>query len=135
MSDDAKPRSGRSRSRRANVKGGRVHRHEVWTSEEEEAALLVRATELGVTVPRYLVERALAAEGGETLTERRAFLAEVYGIRRLLAANSNNLNQLTKAVNSGEPVRELAAPIRHSLDAIDRLVAQLDAMLRAEAAR
>jgi len=136
MSENEAPRSGRTRSRRANVQGGRKNRvAEVWADDAEAAALLVRAREANVTIPRLLVESALAPEGGATVTERRAFLAELYGVRRLLAANSNNLNQLTKAVNAGQPARELADPIRQTLAAIDGLIAQVDQMLRDEVIR
>ena len=58
MTDNA--RTATTRRRRANVKGGRVGEHRVKVSAEEEAALVKRATELDISVPRLLVESALA---------------------------------------------------------------------------
>lgn len=135
MSEDAAPRSGRTRRRRANVRGGRTHRHEVWASDEEEARLYALAQAQGVTIPRLLVERAVAPIGGATTTERREYVAQLYGLRRLLAANSNNLNQLTRAVNSGQPVGELESALLHTLAGIDRLIGQADELLRDEVMR
>jgi hypothetical protein len=97
-------------------------------SDEEEARAIVMAQEAGgVTIARVLVERAFAPEGGATSTERRDYLAELFRLRRLLAANSNNLNQITRAVNSGAP---LDAQIVHTLRSIDELTQAIDALLR-----
>ena len=49
----------KSRRRRANVDGGRMHRHEVKVSPEEEAQLLALAEKHRVTIPRLLIEAAL----------------------------------------------------------------------------
>ena len=60
-----------------------------------------RAGELGVSVPRLLVESALS--GVETPAERRAWIAGLFELRRLLATVANNVNQLAKVANtSGE---------------------------------
>lgn len=53
-----------TRRRRANVEGGRVHRHDVKVSAEEEAALLLRAQAKNISIPRLLVEAALADQAG-----------------------------------------------------------------------
>ena len=107
---ESRPRALRRR-RRANVTGGRRHRHEVWVSPEEELALLSRADEAHVTVPRLLVESALAP-AGETSSERRELAAEFFRAVRLLAALSNNVNQMAKATNAtGEVGRELSATV------------------------
>lgn len=133
MSEQVGAARSRSRRRRENVPGGRPHEHRVKLSDEEEARALVMAQEAGgVTIARVLVERAFAPEGGATSTERRDFLAELFRVRRLLAANSNNLNQITRAVNSGAP---LDSQIVHTLRAIDDLTATIDTMLRDAAVR
>ena len=60
-----------------------------------------RAGELGVSVPRLMVEAALS--GVETPAQRRAWIGELFELRRLLATVANNVNQLAKVANtSGE---------------------------------
>ena len=88
------------RKRQANVPGGRPVRLNLRLSEAEYAALKLAATELSVTVPRYLKEAALATSRGETLTERKALLQHLFELQRQLAAVGNNLNQLTRAFNA-----------------------------------
>lgn len=135
MSGEIAPRKVVRRRRANNPGGGRVAKHELWVSAAEEGALLARSGAEGMTIPRYVMERALSDEGGETLTERRVRVGELLRIRRLLAADSNNLNQLTRRVNAGESARDLDAQIARTLHAVDRALDSLDAVLRDEAAR
>lgn len=67
---------------------------------------MVAAAELGVTVPRFLKESALALSRGESATERRALITELFGVQRHLAAVGNNLNQIARGVNIDGAVRE-----------------------------
>ena len=76
-----------------------------------------------VTVPRLLVEAAMS-RSGESTTERRAVIAELLAVRRLLAAVSNNVNQLARHANSGDEFPEEAAA---TLQAVRRLVPRIDA--------
>ena len=115
-----------SRRRRANVRGGRQHRHEVKVSPEEEAMLLQRARAHRVTIPRLLVESALAEEAGETPTERRNAMAELFALHRLLAAISNNVNQMAKATNA---TGEVHAEMRSTLEAARRTAGRIDAAI------
>lgn len=116
------------RRRRANVPGGRRHSHEVKVTPEEEALLLQRAEAQRVTIPRLLVESALAPQG-ETPTQRRELLAEMFAVNRLLGNLANNVNQIAKATNAtgewqSETTATLSAVRRTSAridDAIDRL--------------
>src|SRR5690606_39396003 len=94
MSDEAPRARQLARRRRANVEGGRQHRHEVKVTPEEEGMLLRLAHEQRVTVPRLLVESALASGTSETPTERRNAMAQLFGLHRLLASVSNNVNQM-----------------------------------------
>ncbi|QUC01888.1 plasmid mobilization relaxosome protein MobC (plasmid) [Cellulosimicrobium cellulans] len=115
--DDVTEQTTRARSqkrqRRANVPGGRRHYHRVGVTPEEEAMLLQRAAAAKVTVPRLLVESALA-EHGETATDRAELLTELFHARRLLAAVSNNLNQVARATNAtGEIQAELTDTLRN----------------------
>ena len=67
----------------------------------ERDQLRARAAELGVSVPRLMVESALS--GVETSTDRRRQVAELFEVRRLLATVANNVNQLARSANmSGE---------------------------------
>lgn len=112
-----------SRRRRANVDGGRQHRHEVKVSPEEEGVLLRLAEAQHVTIPRLLVESALASGRSETPTERRNAMAELFALHRLLAAVSNNVNQMAKATNAtGEVQAELSA----TLKAVRRTARRID---------
>jgi len=111
-----------ARRRRANVEGGRPHRHEVKVSPEEEGILLRLAAEQRVTVPRLLVESTLTARS-ETPSERRNAMAELFALHRLLASISNNVNQMAKATNAtGEVQEELSA----TLSAVRRTALRID---------
>jgi hypothetical protein len=85
--------------RRRRVPGGRQHRHEVKVTPEEEAVLLRMALAQRVSVPRLLVESALAG-GGETASMRRDVIEELFAVHRLLATIANNVNQIAKATNA-----------------------------------
>jgi hypothetical protein len=118
----------RARRRRGNVDGGRVGRHNVKTSAEEEAVLQVRAKALNVTVPRLLVETALADGDGKTAVQRRDELTELFHMRRLLASVSNNVNQIARSVNAGHGVD---AELKNTLAAVDRVCGSLDEYMNA----
>ncbi len=95
---DTRP-TGRVRRGR-QTKPRRVYQ-QITLTEDERDQLRARAGELGVSVPRLMVESAL--EGQETPTERRQQVAELFEVRRLLATVANNVNQLARAANiSGE---------------------------------
>jgi hypothetical protein len=103
--------------------GGRRHKYTVRLSDEEKVRVEARALVAGVSVPRLLVEAALA-DDARTLSERRALIAEFLGARRLVAAVSNNVARLAETSGSGAEVpRELAA----TLHAAARVMARLDA--------
>jgi len=82
-----------------------------------------------VTVPRLLVESALAAASSETPTERRDAIAELFRLHRLLAAISNNVNQMAKVTNAtGEVQDELAATLRAVRRTAERIDAAIDGL-------
>jgi len=112
-----------SRRRRANVTGGRQHFHKVKVTPEEEAVLLRLSQAQRVTIPRLLVESALAVETSETPTERRNAMAELYTLHRLLAAISNNVNQMAKATNA---TGTLPAGLSATLRAVRSTGARID---------
>ena len=115
------------RRRRANVEGGRVGSHRVRTSPAEEALLVQLAAAQGVTVPRLLVESALAGDR-ETAVVRRDAIVELFAVRRLLAAVSNNVNQVARHANAGEV---FPAEASATLAAVRRLVPRIDAAVDA----
>jgi hypothetical protein len=113
------------RRRRANVAGGRQHSHRVLVTPEEEAQLVRLAEAQRVTVPRLLVESALSASG-ETPTQRREAMAELFAVRRLLAAVSNNVNQIARHANAGG---EFPADAAGTLHGVRRVVGRIDAAI------
>jgi hypothetical protein len=113
------------RRRRANASEARTHLHPVRVSEEEKQALLVRAAEQNVSVSRLLVESALA--GGEAPEGRRAVMAELFALRRLLATVANNVNQVAKATNiSGTVPDSAAGTLADARDLMARIDVALD---------
>lgn len=94
----------------------------VRVSEAEERQLQQLAAEQEVTVPRLLVESALAAVG-ETPSQRRAAMSELFAIRRQLAGVTTNVNQIARAVNTDGrlPVGSAAALAR-----IEEVVGRID---------
>jgi hypothetical protein len=95
---------------------------QVTLSPDEQRQLRRRAAELGVSVPRLLVESALS--GVETPAQRRAWIAELFELRRLLATVANNVNQLAKVANtSGELLA--GERLSHTLGDVDGLLVSL----------
>jgi len=116
---DARPK-GRVRRRR-EAAPRRVYQ-QVKLTEEERDQLRVRAAELGLSVPRLMVESALS--GVETPSERRRMVAELFETRRLLATVANNVNQLARSANiSGAVASERR--LDETLGEVDELVADL----------
>ncbi|MDJ0322097.1 MobC family plasmid mobilization relaxosome protein [Pseudarthrobacter sp. PS3-L1] len=111
------------KARRDNVEGGRKLVVKVWVTEAEKAALVVRAVQSNVTVPRLLFDSAFA-EAGESATDRRNVAAELLGIRTLLGAVSNNVNQIARHANA---MGEVPADAAATVEAVRRLMVRIDA--------
>jgi len=128
MNDHTAPTKKLTRRRRANVPGGRHHSHEVRVTPEEEAQLAQRAEAQRVSVPRLMIESALS-DTGETPTQRREAMTELFAIRRHLAGLTNNVNQLARLANTDGrlPVGTAAAlqDIRLVVDKIDATITEL----------
>ncbi len=103
---EARPQGRTRRGREAEPR--RVYQ-QVKLTEAEREQLRARAAELGVSVPRLLVESALS--GVETPTDRQRQIAELFEVRRLLATVANNVNQLARSANISGQV-----PAEHRLD-------------------
>src|SRR3954470_17873313 len=130
MSESDAPKRRLARRRRANIAGGRQHSHRVLVTPEEEAQLVQRAERQRISVPRLLIEAALA-EAGETPTQRRHAMVALFGLRRSLAGLAINVNQLAKQGNvTGRfPTEaEQALPeIRRAVDRVDAMIDELAA--------
>lgn len=127
MAEEALPARRFGRRRQANVPGGRPHKHVVKVSEADHARLVELAEEAGTTVPRLLVEAAFADRSAGTSTERRNALAELFRVYRLLAAVSNNVNQIARATNAtGEVHEDLVA----TLAAVRRTAERVDGAIK-----
>jgi hypothetical protein len=130
MSESQPPKRRLVRRRRANVRGGRQHAHRVLVTPEEEARLVQLAEAERVTVPRLLIEAALAG-GGETPTQRRHAMVALFGLRRSLAGLATNVNQLATYANvSGRFPREaddVLPDIRRAVERIDAAIDELSA--------
>lgn len=105
--------------------GARQHAHQVKVTAQEEAALTRLAAKHGVSVPRLLVESALAPTG-EGVGERRDAMRNLFALRRQLAGLATNVNQIAHAVNTDGrmPVGTAAA-----LGSIEDVVARIDAAI------
>lgn len=126
LSDESTERPRRlRRERRANVLGGRQHRHIVKVTPEEESLLLAKAQQARVSVPRLLVEAAMA-DGRETATDRQELAIQLFGAFRFLSALSNNINQMAKATNA---TGELPDGLGVTLGEVRRLAMRIDGLL------
>jgi Bacterial mobilisation protein (MobC) len=121
MSGDPDPHPIGRRRRAREIEPRRVQ-IQVKATEAEREQLRARAAELGVSVPRLMVESAL--QGVETPTDRRRMIAELFEVRRLLATVANNVNQLARSANiSGEVASEQR--LERTLGEVDELLGQL----------
>lgn len=120
-----------SRRRRENVEGGRQHHHKVKVTPEEEGMLLRLAEAQHVTIPRLLVEAALASDSSEPPIQRKEAMVELFALHRLLAAVSNNVNQIARATNAtGEVQAETAATLAKVREVAGRIDGAIDGMSR-----
>jgi hypothetical protein len=115
----------KGRVRRAREPVAREVIQKVKLTQKERDQLRARAAELGMSVPRLMVESALS--GVETPTERRRMVAELFDARRLLATVANNVNQLARSANISGQVHE-GQRLEQTLAEVDELVAELRAL-------
>ena len=121
---EARPKGRVRRGREAAPR--RVYQ-QVKLTEEEREQLRARAAELGMSVPRLMVESALSEVSWTPTERRRMQLAELFETRRLLATVANNVNQLARSANiSGQVAQERR--LEQTLVDVDELVAQLRAL-------
>jgi len=103
----------------------------VRVTKAEETQLAQLAAEQEVTIPRLLVESALAG-AGETPSQRRLAMTELFLVRRQLAGLTTNVNQIARAVNTDGrlPVGSAAALAR-----IEEVVEKIDAAIEGLSSR
>ncbi|GAB3656833.1 hypothetical protein GCM10027589_16560 [Actinocorallia lasiicapitis] len=107
--------------RMERLPGGRKNTVKVMLSDAERAELVRRAEAAQLSVPRLLVEAGLAGER-RTRSQRQGVTAEFLGVRRLVAAIGNNLNQVTRALNAtGRAPEELPVVVEVTGRILERL--------------
>lgn len=127
----------RRTARRRRVEGGRQHRHVVRVSPEEEGQLVALALRYHVSVPKLLVDSALAggaSTAASNASVRQELLTTLFSAHRLLAGVANNVNQMAKVGNAtgvipAETPAVLAAA-RRAAERIDELVDELSEAIR-----
>jgi len=133
MPEQPKPKPKIVRRRRKRVAGGREQTKRssrVLMSPEEAEVLAARSAEEGVSVPRLLLECALA-ERGETSTMRRDAMVNLFAMRRSLAGIANNVNQLARVANTeGHTPVGTAAALQSVRDAALNIDAAIDELRR-----
>lgn len=137
MAEEEQDPGARSSTRRRRVEGGRHHRHVVRVTPEEEAQLLSLALRYHVSVPKLLVDSAVAGGAGaaaENASVRHELIARLFGTHRLLAGIANNVNQLARVANATGTVPAETEPTlaaaRRTAERIDELVDQISEALR-----
>lgn len=119
------PAASNGAARRHRVEGGRPHAVKIRFTDAEFEALMARAASAGLSIQRYLTDRAFTRSqpGGQPSA---ALIAELAGLRRLTASLSNNINQIARWLNSGG---RPDARITGALDSVQRAMRRLDAVL------
>lgn len=111
------------RRRQKNLSGGRTKMIGVWVSDAELKQLQRLAESAGGwSVPRLLLERALADQSGVTRSEHDFLLQCVNGLATEVNRVGVNLNQIAHATNAGNslPV-ELKYPLAEMLIELQQL--------------
>lgn len=123
-------RAGVRRERQANVPGGRPHRHIVKLSDAEHEDLTRRAAEVGVSVPRLLVESA--RDSGKVEAGRAFAALQLLEFDDQIRRIGANVNQQTRHMHQvgGELAPDLVAAHIEALHAVVRACLSVDATAR-----
>jgi len=124
-------------SRRRRRFGGRAHRVTVRLDSEEYAAVAARAAGSGLTVASYLAvagrQDAIGEGGGRggwSVEQRRALVAELFAVQRVLRGVATNLNQLTALANTQHEIPPAVAAAAEAagrlMTRVERVVVALD---------
>ncbi|GAA2442840.1 hypothetical protein GCM10010433_50070 [Streptomyces pulveraceus] len=127
----ASPSTGRKRSPQ---KSKRARICNVRLNDDEWSRLTIAARTSRKSLPAYLVRAGLAAADDSentaaVIADHRDLIAELFAARRHLGQVGNNLNQITRAINSGGQPAELDAVVSAVRRAVARVQAATDRML------
>lgn len=123
------PSAARGSARRRREEGRHYGMTMRFTGPEYDA-LAALAAEAGLSVPRYLVDSALA-EAAQPQTASPALMAEITAVKRLIANAANNINQIARKLNSGAaPDASIAPSMAAARYAMSRLDVVLDGIDR-----
>ncbi|WP_320780227.1 MobC family plasmid mobilization relaxosome protein [Streptomyces sp. CRN 30] len=112
----------------------RPHVRSTRLSDEELARITAGAEAVGLTVAGFLARSALAASrdldrAAGAIADDRSLISEFFAARRHLGHIGNNLNQITRAVNSDEKPAALDAVLTATLRAVDRVQEATDRII------
>lgn len=117
-------------ARRRRRFGGRAHRVTVRLDDAEFTAITARAAASRLTVASYLAvagrQNATGDSeggGGWSVEQRRALVAELFSVQRVLRGVATNLNQLTALANTQ---REIPPAVVGAAEAAGRLMARVE---------
>jgi len=113
------PAAARGTVRRRRVDGGRQQVIKIRFTETEYQAITEGAAAEHMSVQRFLAEGALTRRPQASA----ALVAEIAGLRRLVANHANNMNQLARRLNAGGRPDNSIAP---ALAAVCRTLSRLD---------
>jgi hypothetical protein len=119
------PAAFRGSARRRRAEGGRRYEMTMRFTGPEYDEIAARAAQARLSVPRYLVDSALA-EAQQPEAVPPAVVAEVVAVKRLVANVANNVNQIARKLNSGAAPDGSIAP---ALDAARSAMSRLDTVL------
>jgi hypothetical protein len=118
------PAASNGAARRHRVEGGRPHAVKIRFTDTEYEAVMARAASAGVSVQRYLTDRAFAKRSPGHAPA--ALIAELSALHRLIRSLSSNINQIARWLNSGG---RPDARITGALNSVQRAMTRLDAVL------
>jgi len=119
------PSASNGAARRHRIEGGRPRHVKIRFTDAEYNAIVARAIEARVSIPRLLVDSALVRRHRHAVISS-ALIAELVGLRRLVAGLANNINQIARKLNSGGTPD---AGIPAAAEAVRRAMGRLDAAL------
>ncbi|MFZ3470308.1 MobC family plasmid mobilization relaxosome protein [Streptomyces sp. 4.24] len=129
----AAPRSSRKRSPKP-PSNKRSHVCSVRLNDDEKTLLSSAAAAARTTLPAFLARSGMAAahdldNTAAAIAGHRETVSELFAARRDLGRVGNNLNQITRAINSGGQPEELDVVLAAVRRAVDRVQAATDRLL------
>ncbi|NYV73322.1 plasmid mobilization relaxosome protein MobC [Streptomyces sp. UH6] len=131
-------RSTKNASRKRSPKPAAAKRSYVCSvrlNDDEKHRLTVAATASGTNLPAFLARSALAAardpeRAAGAIAGERELISEMFAARRNLGQAGNNLNQIARAINSGDRpagthIDAVLAAVRRATDRVQAVADQL----------